>query len=124
MQPRVLIVDDQADIRRLICMTLEYHPFELAEAGDGAEALAILERWHPDLILLDMMMPGGIDGVQVCRQVRAQPRFDNTPVVLLTARADDRARATALAAGADEYLTKPFSPLQLLDLIERLLAEH
>ncbi|MBP6903321.1 MAG: response regulator [Burkholderiaceae bacterium] len=122
MSRRVLIVDDQPDIRRLIRMTLEHEPFELAEAADGAEALAIAGSWQPHLILLDMMMPGGLDGVQVCQAVRADPAAAGARLVLLTARADEQTRAAALAAGADEYLTKPFSPLQLLDLIDRLLA--
>lgn len=118
---RVLIVDDQADIRRLIRMTLEDEPFELREAADGDEALAVVSAWRPDLILLDVMMPGGHDGLQVCARVRTDPALADTRVVLLSARADGGDRAAGHAAGADEYLTKPFSPLQLLETIDRLL---
>jgi CheY-like chemotaxis protein len=118
---RVLIVDDQADIRRLIRMTLEEEPFELREAADGDEALAVVAVWRPDLILLDVMMPGGHDGLQVCARVRADPALADTRVVLLSARADGGDHDAGRAAGADEYLTKPFSPLQLLETIDRLL---
>ncbi|MEK8051557.1 response regulator [Ideonella sp. DXS22W] len=119
--PRVLIVDDQPDIRRLIRMTLEEEPFELQEAADGDEALAVVAAWRPDLILLDVMMPGRHDGLQVCASVRADPALAATRVVLLSARADGGDREAGRAAGADEYLTKPFSPLQLLETIDRLL---
>lgn len=118
---RVLIVDDQPDIRRLIRMTLEDEPFELQEAADGEQALAAVAAWRPDLILLDVMMPGRFDGLQVCASVRADPGSADTRVVLLSARADGQDRDAGHAAGADEYLTKPFSPLQLLETIDRLL---
>jgi CheY-like chemotaxis protein len=118
---RVLIVDDQPDIRRLIRMTLEDEPFELQEAADGEQALAAVAAWRPDLILLDVMMPGRFDGLQVCASVRANPGSADTRVVLLSARADGQDRDAGHAAGADEYLTKPFSPLQLLETIDRLL---
>ncbi len=118
---RVLIVDDQPDIRRLIRMTLEDEPFELQEAADGEQALAAVLAWRPDLILLDVMMPGRFDGLQVCASVRADPGSADIRVVLLSARADGQDRDAGHAAGADEYLTKPFSPLQLLETIDRLL---
>lgn len=118
---RVLIVDDQPDIRRLIRMTLEDEPFELQEAADGEQALAAVLAWRPDLILLDVMMPGRFDGLQVCASVRANPGSADIRVVLLSARADGQDRDAGHAAGADEYLTKPFSPLQLLETIDRLL---
>ncbi|MDT7834037.1 response regulator transcription factor [Aquabacterium sp. OR-4] len=118
---RVLIVDDQPDIRRLIRMTLEDEPFEVQEAANGEQALAAVASWRPDLILLDVMMPGRFDGLQVCASVRADPGSSDIRVVLLSARADSGDRAAGQAAGADEYLTKPFSPLQLLETIDRLL---
>ena len=83
---RVLIVEDQADIRKLIRMTLEFEPYEIYEAADGTEGLRKAVEVIPDLMLLDVMMPGDLDGLQVCSQVRANPALQGTRVVLLTAR--------------------------------------
>ena len=119
---RVLIVDDQPDIRKLIRMTLEFENYEIHEASDGASGLRLAGGVLPDLILLDVMMPGEIDGLQVCRAVRANPALSGTRVVLLTARGQARDHEAGRLAGADEYLVKPFSPLQLIETIERLMA--
>ncbi len=118
---RVLIVEDQSDIRKLIRMTLEFEPYEIFEAGDGAAGLALAGEVRPDIILLDVMMPGNLDGLQVCTQVRANPALAGTRVVLLTARGQTQDRDAGQLAGADEYLIKPFSPLQLIETIERLM---
>jgi len=118
---RILIVEDQADIRKLIRMTLEFEPYEIHEAADGAAGLRLAAAVQPDLILLDVMMPGELDGLQVCEQVRANPLLANTRVVLLTARGQLKDRDAGEQAGADEYLIKPFSPLQLIETIERLM---
>jgi DNA-binding response OmpR family regulator len=118
---RVLIVEDQADIRKLIRMTLEFEPYEIHEAANGADGLRLAVDVHPDLILLDVMMPGDLDGLQVCTRVRALPALQATRVVLLTARGQTQDRHAGQEAGADEYLIKPFSPLQLIETIERLM---
>ena len=118
---RVLIVEDQADIRKLIRMTLEFEPYEIHEAADGTEGLRLADQVKPDLILLDVMMPGEFDGLQVCTRIRANPSLRDTPVVLLTARGQNQDRDAGEQAGADQYLIKPFSPLQLIETIERLL---
>ena len=118
---RVLIVEDQADIRKLIRMTLEFEPYEIHEAANGTEGLRLAVDVQPDLILLDVMMPGELDGLQVCAQVRALPALQGTRVVLLTARGQNQDRDAGQEAGADEYLIKPFSPLQLIETIERLM---
>jgi DNA-binding response OmpR family regulator len=118
---RVLIVEDQADIRKLIRMTLEFEPYEIHEAANGADGLRLAVDVHPDLILLDVMMPGDLDGLQVCARVRALPALQATRVVLLTARGQTQDRHAGQEAGADEYLIKPFSPLQLIETIERLM---
>lgn len=119
---RVLIVEDQADIRKLIRMTLEFEDYEIHEANDGAAGLRVARSIKPDLMLLDVMMPGELDGLQVCHQIRKDPETSHIRVVLLTARGQARDREVGREAGADEYLIKPFSPLQLIDTIERLLA--
>ncbi|MBC7728315.1 MAG: response regulator [Microbacteriaceae bacterium] len=118
---RVLIVEDQADIRKLIRMTLEFEPYEIHEAANGINGLQLAAEVVPDLILLDVMMPGEVDGLQVCARVRANPALRATRVVLLTARGQTQDRHAGQQAGADEYLIKPFSPLQLIETIERLM---
>ncbi len=118
---RVLIVEDQADIRKLIRMTLEFEPYEIHEAADGLTGLRMASELQPEVLLLDVMMPGEMDGLQVCRQVRADPLLSGMRVLLLSARGQARDREAGALAGADEYLIKPFSPLQLVETIERLL---
>lgn len=118
---RVLIVEDQADIRKLIRMTLEFEPYEIHEAADGAEGLRKALETMPDVMLLDVMMPGELDGLQVCALVRAHQDLRQIRVVLLTARGQIKDRDAGQQAGADEYLIKPFSPLQLIETIERLM---
>lgn len=117
---RVLIVEDQPDIRKLIHMTLEFEAYEIHEACDGATGLRMARALRPDLMLLDVMMPGEMDGLQVCQAIKADPALKPIRVVLLTARGQARDREAGSQAGADEYLVKPFSPLQLIDTIERL----
>ena len=118
---RVLIIEDQADIRKLIRMTLEFEPYEIHEAANGTDGLQLAEAVVPNLILLDVMMPGELDGLQVCARVRANPALQASRVVLLTARGQTQDRDAGQQAGADEYLIKPFSPLQLIETIERLM---
>ena len=119
---RILIVEDQADIRKLIRMTLEFESYEIHEASDGAFGLRMAIAVLPDLVLLDVMMPGEMDGLQVCQAIKSNPALASVKVVLLTARGQAGDREAGKRAGADEYLVKPFSPLQLMDTIERLMA--
>lgn len=118
---RVLIVEDQADIRELIRMTLEMEDLEIHEATTGQQGLEAAQRLQPQLVLLDVMMPGGIDGYEVCRRVRADARHKRTRIVMLTARDSAADRATGLRAGATDYLAKPFSPRQLLQVVNKVL---
>ena len=119
---RVLIVEDQADIRKLIRMTLEFEAYEIHEAADGAQGLRLARALKPDVLLLDVMMPGELDGLQVCSALKGDDTTRAIKVVLLTARGQARDREAGQKSGADEYLVKPFSPLQLIDTIERLTA--
>jgi two-component system phosphate regulon response regulator PhoB len=114
--PTILIADDEPAIRELIRFTLEDERIELVEAVDGLEALALARQTRPELILLDVRMPG-LDGVEVCRRLRAEPAHADTCIVMLTAASQPADRGRALAAGANEYLTKPFSPLALFSLV-------
>lgn len=120
MSPEVLIADDDEFIRRLVTTTLEdVAGVRLVEARDGREAVELAVRTRPALILLDVAMPG-LDGIEACRRLRAEPATSETPIVMLTAHIGDDDEARAVAAGADRYLTKPFSPLDLLRLVEEL----
>ncbi len=123
MTRKALIVDDQSDIRKLIHMTLEFEDFELHEADNGAEGWRVAQGLRPSLVLLDVMMPGELDGYQVCRKIKDDAVLGkDTKVVLLTARGQQTDLDQGRKAGCDAYLTKPFSPLELLDTIDRLTA--
>ena len=119
---RILIVEDHADIRRLIRMTLEFagHEGEIVEACDGAAGLALACSFKPDVVLTDVMMPGGPNGVELCRALKADPRTQGAAVVVITARGQAVDRRAALEAGAGAYLVKPFSPLELIQTLEDL----
>ena len=119
---RILIIEDQSEIRRLIRWSLELEQHEMFEATNGAAGLKAAQTLGPDLILLDVMMPGELDGFQVCERIRADPVLCAKPVVILTARAHDRDRDASERAGADGYLAKPFSPAELVKMVQRLLA--
>ena len=115
----VLIADDEDSVVELVRVTLEDERVRVIAARDGVAALALAEEIGPDLILLDVNMPGH-DGVEVCRRLRADPRFARTPIVMLTAAVRPEDVRRGLDAGATEYLTKPFSPVRLLTLIDTL----
>jgi two-component system chemotaxis response regulator CheY len=118
--PSVLIVDDDPSIRKLVATTLEdVAGFELVEAADGDEALERAAEKAPAIVLLDIDMPG-IDGLEACRRLRAEPGTAEATVVMLTAAAGEDAERAAEEAGADLFLTKPFSPLELLRLVDDL----
>jgi CheY-like chemotaxis protein len=116
----VLIADDEPTVVELVRVTLEDSRVRVFDAGDGETALALAETFVPDLVLLDVAMPG-LDGLEVCRRFRRDPRLANATIVMLTAAAQKDDVASGLEAGADEYVTKPFSPLRLLSLLERLM---
>jgi CheY-like chemotaxis protein len=116
----VLIVDDDPFIRKLVATTLEdVAGFEPAEAADGREALDVAGREPPAIVFLDIDMPG-MDGFETCRQLRRDPRTARATIVMLTASAGEEAEREAEEAGADLFLTKPFSPLELLRLLDEL----
>ena len=120
--PTVLIVDDEPAILELVRFTLEDDQVRVLEASDGLAALDIARAERPALILLDVRMPH-LDGVEVCRRLRAEAALGSTRIVMLTAADQEADRARGLAAGADEYLSKPFSPLALLALVRSILPE-
>jgi DNA-binding response OmpR family regulator len=120
---QILIIEDQADIRRLIRWTLEFEDYEIHEANNGPAGLTLAKSLKPDLVLLDVMMPGGLDGFQVCEQIKADAELAQTPVVILTARSQERDRQAGERAGADAFLAKPFSPMQLVETVSTILSK-
>ena len=123
--PRILVIEDQADIRRLIRWSLEeLDDIEIVEAANGRLGLDAVRAFRPELVLLDVMMPGELDGYQVCAALRADPAHATLPIVMLTARAQARDREAGERAGADDYLAKPFSPMVLVETVKRLLAKR
>ncbi len=118
---RVLVIDDEAAIRLLCRVNLEAERMQVDEAADGRTGLEQARSVRPDVILLDVMMPG-LDGWQVAEELVADERTKDIPIVFLTARADFRDRERGLEAGGIAYLTKPFNPVELAALIEDLLA--
>ena len=115
---RVLVVDDEPHIRTVLRGYLQADGFEVAEAADGASALAALRDRPPDLVLLDVMMPG-IDGLEVLRRLRT---FSDTYVILVTARAEEVDKLVGLGVGADDYITKPFSPREVTARVKAVLC--
>jgi DNA-binding response OmpR family regulator len=119
---KILLVEDHADIRRLIRMTLEFEPVEIHEAGDADAGLLAAQALQPDLVLLDVMMPGPRSGLDLCRALRADPALRQVPVVMLSACGQASERQAGMDAGATAYLVKPFSPMQLLELASALVG--
>ncbi len=121
-QSKVLVVDDQEEIRLLILATLDADNIDLFEADSGEEGWRLVQNLRPALVLLDVMMPGALDGYQVCRQIKTDPILKNaTKVILLTGRSSASDIELGKEAGCDAYLIKPFSPIELLDLVERFV---
>jgi CheY-like chemotaxis protein len=120
MSRAVLVVDDDRFIRKLVTTTLEdVAEFDLHEAADGWQALALARDTAPAIVFLDVDMPG-LDGIATCRRLRSDPATRETTIVMLTASQGERTERLAEEAGADLFLTKPFSPLELLRLVDRL----
>jgi phosphate regulon transcriptional regulator PhoB len=118
--PEVLIVEDETDIRRLVDFHLTRDGFRCRSVASGAEALAEVRRASPDLVVLDLMLPE-MDGLEVCRRIRSDPRSATIPIIMLTARADEVDRVVGLELGADDYISKPFSPKELVARVRAVL---
>lgn len=121
MDQKVLIIEDQAEIRHLIRVTLSVGQYEVHEADNGVAGLALAKSVKPDLVLLDVMMPGELGGFDVCERIKADPELNGVMVMMLTALGQVSDIDTARDVGADAYWVKPFSPAELLDQIEILL---
>jgi DNA-binding response OmpR family regulator len=117
---RVLVIDDEAPIRLLCRVNLEAEGMQVFEAVDGPSGLELARREHPDVVLLDVMMPG-LDGWGVAEELLDDDATSDIPIVFLTARAEFRDRAKGLDIGGVDYITKPFNPVELAQLVRRLL---
>lgn len=117
---KVLLVDDEPDILELLRYNLEREGYSVQTALNGKDALKAARSEHPDLIVLDIMMPG-MDGVEVCTQLRQQPEFKNTVITFLTARGEDYSQIAGFDAGADDYITKPVRPKVFVSKVKALL---
>ena len=122
MKKKLLLVDDEESILKLICTTIQNdHRYEVLCASKGREALELVRKEHPALVFLDIKMPG-INGFQVCRILKEDPETASIPIVMLTALAGEADRQMGMEMGADDYITKPFSPMVILDKVEEVLG--
>jgi CheY-like chemotaxis protein len=118
MREKLLIADDVGELRKLLRLTLGYGIYQIFEARNGVEALALARELKPDVIVLDVMMPGELDGFQVCAAIKGGPQLRSIFVVILTARDQPADREEGARVGADAYVVKPFSPGKLIEIIE------
>jgi len=119
----ILVIDDEPHIRELVRFNLEKSGFETALASDGLQGLDMARRLKPDLVILDLMLPG-MDGYQVCRELRNDPELADVPVIMLTARDQELDKVLGFELGADDYVTKPFSPRELLARVKAHLRRR
>ena len=119
-KPLVLIVEDEAALVTLLRYNLEREGFRIAQASDGEEALMLAREETPDLVLLDWMLPL-MSGIEVCRQLKRAPETRDTPIIMLTARREETDKVRGLDSGADDYITKPFSPTELIARVRAVL---
>ena len=120
MKEKILIVEDEKDIIKILEYNLKKEGFRVIDARDGEDALDLAVREHPDLILLDLMLPG-IDGLEVCKSLKKESKTSSTPVIMLTAKSQESDKVIGLELGADDYITKPFSPRELIARIKAVL---
>lgn len=117
---RILVVEDQDSIRRMIEALVQARGYSVTAVSTGSKALDVMLTDPPDLVLLDLMLPGQFDGFEVCKRIRGEATTASIPVVIISALDDDESKSRAVQAGATAYYTKPFSPLALLKEIDRL----
>jgi len=119
---KILIADDERALRLLIAGTLEIGEYDILEADNGIQALDLVKRERPDLIILDVMMPG-MTGYEVCKRIKTNPDIADTKVLILTAKGPQSDKEAAWEALADFYLAKPFSQMELLSMVEEVLSK-
>ena len=120
MRPLVLVVEDEPPLQKLLAYNLEAAGFETAQAFDGEEAVTLIEERPPDLLILDWMLPQ-LSGIELCRRLRRRPETARLPIIMLTARGEEHDRLRGLETGADDFVTKPFSPAELIARVRAVL---
>ena len=118
---KVLIVDDRHEVRELVEVTLRGKNYRILEASNAEEAIEMVRAEKPDLTLMDIMMPGGMDGLEATRILKSDPKTRDCPIVMLTAKGQKTDIEKGLEAGAEDYFVKPFSPLDLINKVEEIL---
>ena len=119
---KILIVDDQMEVRRLVEITLRVEDYQILQAESGEKAIEIVKTEKPDLIIMDIMMPGGINGIEATRILKNDPETKDSTIIMLTAKGQEADRKKGFEAGADDYFIKPFSPLELIKKVEEVLG--
>lgn len=120
---KILVIEDEPEFRMAVRMRLEANGYEVIEAEDGVVGLDMARNKNPDLILLDIMLPK-MDGYKVARLLKSDEKYRKIPIIVLTARTQQKEQETAMAVGGDAYMTKPYKPQEILDTIAKLLAER
>src|SRR5262249_15235994 len=117
---RIVMIEDEPDILEVVAYRLEREGFEVSTSRDGEEGLARIRREHPDLVILDLMLPG-VDGTEICRLVKRDPNTRDIPIIMVTAQTDESDVVLGLGLGADDYVPKPFSPRELVARVQAVL---
>lgn len=120
---RIVIVEDEPDIAEIITYNLEREGFEVRHSEHGTEGLRLIKEWQPNLAILDIMLPG-MDGVEICRNIRHTDQIRDIPIIMLSAKDDEIDVVLGLRMGADDYVTKPFSPRELLERVKAVLRRR
>jgi CheY-like chemotaxis protein len=120
---KILIVDDQLEVRELVKVTLTSDDYEILQAENGHDAVEITIRERPEVILMDIMMPGGIDGLEATKIIKSNPDTKDLTIIMLTAKGQKMDYEKGFQTGADDYFIKPFSPLELIKKVEKVLNE-
>jgi len=123
MAQRILVIDDEPDLLELVRHNLDRNGFQVETAASGKEALEALRRSQPDLVVLDLMLPD-LSGTEICRRIRSDPELEKLPVIMLTAKAEEVDRVVGFELGADDYVTKPFSPRELTLRVQAVLRRR
>ena len=119
---KILIVDDRAEVRELVEVTLRVEDYRILQAKSGEEAVEIARAEKPDLIIMDIMMPGSVDGLEATRILKNDPETKDCKIIMLTAKGQEADREAGFEAGANDYFIKPFSPLELIKKVEEALG--
>jgi len=119
---KILIVDDRLEIRELVEATLRLGDYQVLQAESGEKSIEIARAEKPDLIIMDIMMPGGMDGLEATRVLKNDPETKDSTIIMLTAKGQEADRNKGFEVGADDYFVKPFSPLELIKKVEEVLG--